>query len=247
MPKFCFECGEAQIKCINLKCNELLFSDKAEFCHECHVPQQPQGTNGDGIKESSQEKGNANKSVNDNSKGDEPGERLSSDNITPTAPPDSHESSSDKTPALTSDSEKYHMPSPDKDKDKEDEGSKGATGGDQSNDSMKDVSQIDQPLTRLCLREHRKHERDESVGDSDDSNPTKKKALGDKKPPLSPIAQDSATLGSDEEKDGGKQKDLSVKGGQQREKIKSEVAKHPLQEDSATEKMEVPRTIRYNY
>jgi hypothetical protein len=309
VPKFCFECGAAQIKCINPKCNELLFSDKAEFCHECHtpqrVPQQPQRTSGrGGTKEPDPGKGNANIGDNHNSKDDKPDERLSSDNTKPTAPPDSHGNSSvttpaaaaavqqspagdsasdpgpqqqagkggdknweldeDKTPpklkadqnetvtiqtksqhkSLTLDSEEsseeeeYHTPSPGKDE--EEVKSKGATGDRQSNNSTKDVSQIDKPLTRLSLRERCKHERDESVDDSDDSNPTKKAALGEKKPPLSPSASDSATLDSEEEKDNGKRKDLAVKGDQQQEKNKSEVTKHPLQEDTA---MEVPRTL----
>ena len=300
VPKFCFECGAAQIKCINPKCNKLLFSDKAEFCHECHTPQQPQRTNGSGgTKESGPDKGNAGVG---GKKDDKPDERLPSDNTKPTKSPDSHGSSSVATPAaaaavqqsdtgpvhqqqagkednkklkldedetlqklktdqsktettqtkpqrksLTLDSEEsseeeeYHTPSPGKDK--EEVKSKGATGDRLSNNSMKNVSQIDKPLTRLSLRERRKHERDESVGDSDDLNPTKKAALGDKKPPLSPSASDSATLDSDEEKDGDKQKDLTVKGDRQQEKIRSEVDKHPLQEDSASGTVEVPRII----
>ena len=89
------------------------------------------------------------------------------------------------------------------------------------------------------MSKHRRHERDEA-GDLDDSNPTKKKALGDEKPPLSPSAQDSATQDSDEEKDSGKQKDLEAKNDQEREKNNSEAIKHPLQESSPTETMEVP-------
>ena len=294
VPKFCFECGAAQIKCINPKCNKLLFSDKAEFCHECHTPQQPQRTNGSGgTKDSDPDKGNPGVG---GKKDDKPDERLSGDNTKPTKSPDSppatavqqspggdtgpvhqqqpgkgdnevkldedetlqklktDQSETETTQtkpqrrSLTLDSEEsseeeeYHTPSPGKDK--EEAKSKGATGDRLSNNSMKDVSQIDKPLTRLSLRERRKHERDESIGDSE-LNPTKKKALGDEKPPLSPSARDSATLDSDEEKDGEKQKDQTVKGDRQQERIKSEVNKHPLQEDSTSETMEVPRIIQF--
>ena len=250
VPKFCFECGAKQATCINLKCNELLFSDKAEICHVCHTPQQPklkpQGaevkqveaaagvSDSDSRSNTEPTDGTGNGGGNHITTGDKPKETVTDDStigsadnsaphVQPPAaaqqntsaaamdqeenkkevkdekttsqrePPDPQHEQSDAADTHleistmisdsdeSSDHEAYHST------DDKDHG----TSVDKLNNSSP-VSQIDQPLTRLSLKESRKHGL-ESGPDSEESNPKKKRAaFGDDKPPLSPTARDSA-------------------------------------------------------
>ncbi len=291
VPKFCIECGVQQITCINPKCNELLFSDKAERCHACHTPQQPKlkKPQGAGVKQveaaagvsdsdtiSEPTGGTGNGADNHITTGNKQKETVtdeskvaSADNsapqiqppaaaqqntsaaamnqqenekevkdektTTPHESPDPQHEQSDAADAHleistmisdldeSSDHDEYHSA------DDKDDG----TSVDKLNDSSP-VSQIDQPLTRLSLRESRKHGL-ESGPDSEESNPKKKKtAFGDDKPPLSPTARDSAekdrSPGESHEKETGRETEEieKPKGGDQ-EKSKSGQQGHDKQ------------------
>ena len=305
VPKFCIECGEAQIKCVNPKCNELLFSDKTKICHVCHTPQQkePQGA---GVKQteavasvpvpdsdsnSEATGGTGNGGGNHITTGDNPMEIVTddrttasaADNSAPQPPPaaqntlaaakDQQENQKKKkdgkTPTQTespdpqneqsdvadthleistmtsdsdepSDHEAYHTG------DDSDHG----TSVDKLNNSSP-VSQIDQPLTRLSLKENRKHGL-ESGPDSDESNPKKKKAaFGDDKPPLSPTARDSAekdsSQGENHEKETKKEiKETDKPKGGDQETSKSGQQGSTSQDNQSQSNVEV-HNILYNY
>lgn len=198
VPKFCIECGAPQIKCTNPKCNEVLFSDKTKNCHVCHAPQgagieAAHGPDSGSTSESTTD-GADSRGGNHITAGDKPTKSVTDEDTAPTPPaaandqPENQKEVKDiKTTTQTespdplnaqSDIASMHAESSTMISDSDesetfhsDNDGEYGTSVDKLNNSSP-VSQIDQPLTRLSLRESRKHGL-ETGSDSEELNPKK--------------------------------------------------------------------------